>query len=105
MRIGTIAACIALSIGLSVAQADDVDKARQRAKACDAQAAEKQLNNEELQAFMKACLASEGPVAAPDEPTKARDREKSCATLATSKSLTGADRDAFMKTCLAGPAG
>jgi hypothetical protein len=105
MRIASLIACLILSIGLSAAHADDAQKARERAKACNAQAAEKQLDNEALQAFLKTCLAGEGPVTAPDEPTKARDRKKSCATLATSKSLTGADRDAFMKSCLAGNPG
>jgi hypothetical protein len=104
MRVAALAACALLSIGLSAAHADDVQKARDRAKACNAQATEKQLSDEQLQAFMKTCLASEGPVTAPDEPTKARDRRKECATLATSRSLTGADRDAFMKSCVAGNA-
>jgi len=105
MRASSIlTACLVLSLGWSSAHADDTEKLKARAKACDAQAAERQLTNEQLQAYLKACLASDGPVVAPDEPTKARDREKSCATVATSRSLTGADRDAFMKSCLAGNA-
>jgi hypothetical protein len=104
MRVSTLAACLVLGIGWSAAHADDTEKLKARAKACNAQAAEKQLSHEQLQAYMKTCLASDGPVVAPDEPTKARDREKNCATLATSRSLTGADRDAFMKSCLAGNA-
>ena len=102
MRVVQIAACAVLSVALSVAHADDTQKARDRANACNAQATERQLNDEQLKAFLKVCLASEGPVTAPDEPTKARDREKSCATVAASKTLTGADRDAFIKSCLAG---
>jgi hypothetical protein len=102
MRVAAIAACAILSISASGAHADDVKKAKERARACSAQASEKQLNDEQLQAFMKTCLASEGRVMAPDEPTRAKDRRKECATLATSKSLTGADRDAFMKSCVAG---
>ena len=104
MRVVQIAACGVLSVAFSLAHADDTQKARERAKACNAQATERQLNDEQLKAFLKACLASEGPVTAPDEPAKASDREKSCATVATSKTLTGADRDAFMKSCLAGNA-
>jgi type II secretory pathway pseudopilin PulG len=102
MRSAPFTACLIFSIALSGAYADDTQKAKDRAKACNTQAAERQLDNEALQAFLKACLAGEGPVTAPDEPTKARDRKKNCATLATSKSLTGADRDAFMQSCLAG---
>jgi psiF repeat-containing protein len=102
MRVVTLTACAVMSFGLSLAHADDTEKAKARAKACSDQATEKQLNNDELRAFMKACVASEGRVVAPDEPTKARDREKYCATVATSQSLTGADRDTFMKSCIAG---
>ena len=104
MRVVPIAACAVLSVALSVAHADDTQKARDRAKACNAQATERQLNDEQLKAFLKVCLASEGPVTAPDEPTKASDRKKGCATAATSKTLTGAERDAFIKACVAGNA-
>jgi len=104
MRIVMLVACAMVSLGCSAAQADDVQKARERAKICDKAAAEKQLGNEEQHAFIKACLASEGAATAPGEPSKAADREKRCATVATSKTLTGAERDAFMKSCLAGNA-
>jgi hypothetical protein len=104
MRVLAIAACTILSIGLSVAHADDAQKAKERAKACNKAASERQLSQDELRAFMKHCLASEGPVVAPDEPTKAVDREKECAIAAQDQSLTGPERDAYMKSCLAGGA-
>jgi hypothetical protein len=69
----------------------------ERAKACDARAKEKPLTDAQYQAYMKSCLAAEGPPPAPLDTIKALDRR--CAAAANSRSLTGQERATYLDQC------
>jgi hypothetical protein len=69
----------------------------ERAKACDSRAKEKPLTDAQYQAYMKTCLASEGPPPAPLDTVKALDRR--CAAAANARSLTGQERFTFLDQC------
>jgi hypothetical protein len=69
----------------------------ERAKACDTRAREKPLTDAQYQAYMKSCLAAEGPPPAPLDTIKAVDRR--CAAAANARSLTGQDRANYLDQC------
>jgi hypothetical protein len=83
--------------GLPLAAHADSSASVERAKACDARAKEKPLTDAQYQAYMKNCLAAEGPPPAPLDTVKAADRR--CAALANSRSLTGQERATFLDQC------
>lgn len=78
---------------------------QEKMKACNKDAAEKQLKGDERKAFMKECLSAKAPekpaeAAAPAEPVKQQDKMKSCNKDAGDKQLKGAERKKFMSECL-----
>lgn len=78
---------------------------QEKMKACNKDAAEKQLKGDERKAFMKECLSAKAPekpaeAAAPAEPVKQRDKMKSCNKDAGDKQLKGSERKKFMSECL-----
>jgi psiF repeat len=103
MRVGTLGLCLIFGAMLSAGAGadDDAKAAKERAKACDQQAAVYQLEGDKYKAFMKTCLASQGPVTAIDEPLSPAEKEKRCAALANSKTLAGEERDKFVQDCIA----
>jgi hypothetical protein len=81
------------------AHADDVAEAKKRAQACTAEATERALEADKLDSFMKACIASEGPVAEVNSVPLA-EKEKQCNAAANSRALTGPERDSFVRSCV-----
>jgi len=90
----------ALAPGLPCARADDTDAAVARARACAARASERQLTDEQLKAYLKVCIASEGPL--PEPGLSAREVRRRCEAAANGKNLTGEDRRAFLSRCRGG---
>jgi hypothetical protein len=72
----------------------------ERAKACNDRVAEKNLSDEQLRDYLRACLASEGPL--PDPLTTPKDVRRRCDAEANAKNLTGQDRRSFLETCRRG---
>lgn len=81
------------------AHADDVKEAKERAKACTAEATQRGLEGDKLDGFMKTCIASEGSVAEVNTVPLAK-KEKQCNAVASSRSLTGTERDTFVRSCV-----
>jgi hypothetical protein len=89
----TVLALTGLPLAVMADSAASVD----RAKACDTRAKEKPLTDAQYQAYMKTCLAAEGPPPAPLDTVKAADRR--CAAIANSRSLSGQERTTFLDQC------
>jgi hypothetical protein len=106
MRVGACALCLIigtmLAAGVRADDARSAEAAKKKAKACNAQATEHKLQGDELTAYLRSCIASEGPVTARQEPVSRVEKEKQCNALANSRTLTGAERDAFVRSCIAG---
>jgi hypothetical protein len=69
----------------------------QRAKACDAATAGRNLSDAQYRSYMQACLASTRPPAELFE--SMRTIERRCNTIANARQLTAQDRLAFMESC------
>ena len=82
------------SPGLS---AQDGPASVERAKRCDAMTKGRRLSDVQYKAYMKKCLAVEGPP--PDPGDDARVIERRCNTIANGRQLAGQDRISFMQTC------
>jgi len=78
-------------------RADDTARAVERAKACSARASERQLTDKEQKEYLKACIASEGPL--PDPGISQREVRRRCDAEANARSLTGDTRSAFIQAC------
>jgi hypothetical protein len=95
MRAVPLATVLAFLCALPLAsRADDPVE---RAKACSAKASERRLTGEQQKAYLKSCIASEGPLPDPLDTQKAVD--KRCNAEANLKALTGTDRSAFVSAC------
>jgi len=92
-----LAALLAIAALPVSSRADDTDKAVARAKACSARASERQLTDAQLKAYLRVCIASEGPL--PEPGLSAREIRRRCDAAANSKNLTGEDRRSFLASC------
>jgi hypothetical protein len=78
----------------AVAQEKQLSAQQERMKACNQQAAKKELKGEERKSFMSDCLKTD------DKLTAQQQRMKSCNDQAGNKALKGDERKAFMSRCL-----
>jgi len=78
-------------------RADDTDASVARARACTARASEHQLTDEQFKAYLKLCIASEGPL--PEPGLSARQVRRRCEAAANARNLTGEDRRTFLTNC------
>jgi len=72
-----------------------------RMKACNADAAKKELKGDERKAFMKDCLSAKTEVKAEKKPMPPQQQKmKKCNADAWDKKLKGEERKEFMRQCL-----
>ena len=72
-------------------------------KACNADAATKELKGDQRQAFMKECLAGKSEAKAEKKaisPQQQQEKMKKCNADAGAKKLKGSERKKFMSACL-----
>ena len=74
---------------------------QEKMKACNADAAKKELKGDERKAFMKDCLAAKTEAKAEKKAmTPQQEKMKKCNADAVAKTLKGAERKKFMSECL-----
>jgi hypothetical protein len=96
LRTGVVLIFSAFVASAAWAQDKQLTPQQERMKACNQQAAKKELKGEERKSFMSDCLKTD------DKLTSQQQRMKSCNDQAGNKALKGDERKAFMSRCLKG---
>ncbi len=89
--------CLGALIAPAWSPAQDSSASVERAKQCDAMTRGHRLSDAQYKAYMRKCLALEGPP--PDPGDNARVIERRCNTIANERQLAGQDRVSFMQSC------
>jgi hypothetical protein len=90
--------CLALVCAPAVAQNSPQ---QEREKACNADAAKKELKGDERKAFMKDCLGAKTEATTEKRAMSPQQQKmKKCNADARDKKLKGEERKAFMRQCL-----
>jgi hypothetical protein len=96
LRTGAVLVFSAFVASGAWAQDKQLTPQQERMKACNAQAAKKELKGDERKGFMSRCLKSDKTA------ISQQDRMTSCNAQAKRKELKGDERQGFMRECLSG---
>ena len=101
-------AATALTVSLAtaplapIAFAQSTNTQQDKMKACNNQAATKQLTGQARQNFMSTCLSAGSGSSTATTGNSQQDKMKVCNNQATAQNMSGSARQQFMSTCLKG---
>src|SRR5690348_10023154 len=96
-------AATALTISLTPSVfAQSANTQQDKMKACNNQAATKQLSGEARKNFMSTCLSASSGSSSSTAGMSQQDKMKACNNQASTQNITGSARQQFMSNCLKG---